>query len=89
MTPSEKAKELVDKYAKAVDPNHRNDLPKKATKATAKQCALIGVDVVIDLADRVSDISDNYFKNIDGNYTPALTELEFWQQVKEEINKLP
>ena len=67
MTPKQKAEELVDKmlycYQGHID------------KYTAKQCALIAVDELINETNK-------FFEAISQN------RLSFWQQVKTEIEKL-
>jgi hypothetical protein len=60
MTPKEKAKELVEKYA-------------IWSWNEAKQCALIAVDEVLNF------IHTDAF---------SYTNEEYWQQVKQEIDKL-
>ena len=77
MTPREKARELVDKMyycQRYVD--GENYIPLEAYKR-AKQCALIAVDEII-LA--IPDASDDD--------SPYNHELKYWQEVKEEIDKL-
>ena len=74
MTPKEKAKELIDKYKKQLD---------TATPTLyrpiyqAKQCALIAVDEILNLMIKTFKWDINYNGNID-----------YWQEVKTEINKL-
>jgi hypothetical protein len=68
MTPKEKAKELFDKMYMVDDPMGNYPM----CFDTAKQCALIAIDEVID------NIEDDYM-----HY-----ELDWWQEVKQEINKL-
>ena len=82
MTPKEKAKELIDKF--------NNHTVKELVylkngkviegKTEAKQCALIAVDEMI-----------NYFsKELFMMAYPeiAISELEYWQEVKQEIENL-
>ena len=73
MTPKEKALELVNKfteYTKVFDDcaGWVND------EISAKQCALIAVDEIID--------------NIDGFLEARIWALDYWQEVKQEIEKL-
>ena len=65
MTPKDKAKELVDKYAKLY-----YDLEYDYYDDRDKQCALIAVDEIL-----------NTFIDID-------PKLNYWQEVKQEIEKL-
>ena len=72
VTPKEKAKELLDKFKE-----HSQlmigygGLTSKI--GTAKQCALIAVDEILETVVVYDDISNDY---------------QFWQQVKQEIKKL-
>ncbi len=68
MTPKENAKQLFDKMYMVDDPMGNYPM----CFDTAKQCALIAIDEVID------NIEDDYM-----HY-----ELDWWQEVKQEINKL-
>jgi hypothetical protein len=79
MTPQEKAKELVDKYNYEIC-NSCGLSENESSLTAAKVCAIICVNELIDLSDRVSDIG--------GNYKDAECELKFWYMVKNEINKL-
>lgn len=73
MKSKEKAKELVDKYLEANDTiEDWKSNNIGIDNELAKQCALIAVDEVID------NIEDDYM-----HY-----ELDWWQEVKQEINKL-
>ena len=78
--PREKARELVDKmyYCQRYVDSEKNyiHIPLEAYKR-AKQCALIAVDEII-LA--IPDASDDD--------SPYNHELKYWQEVKEEIDKL-
>ena len=81
MTPKEKAEELVDKFLPFVD---WNDLQDDCTNRdwairNAKKCALIAVDE-IDLLLQNSTPKDDPYAN--------LFSLEYWQEVKQEIEKL-
>lgn len=65
-TPKEKAKELIDKFDKAVNTH---------TNTPLKKCALIAVDEI--------------FNNIDWHeFETPNKHLEYWEQVKQEINNL-
>ena len=71
MTPKEKAKELFDRFygIEPVEPIYIG-----MDKGQAKQCALICVDEMIDLA--------NTYEN------KHLGDIQQLQEVKQEINKL-
>ncbi len=81
MTPKEKAKELIDKmaYGNSYDEYHNNSL------YTAKQCALIAVDEIIDGVEKAFDeyekANDVYIKN-------RIFYWDFYSDVKSEIYKL-
>jgi hypothetical protein len=64
MTPKEKAKELYWKY-------YQNISDTSFPEETAKKCALIAVDEILD------NLEDNTGKDI-----------KYWQEVKQEIEKL-
>jgi hypothetical protein len=74
MTPKEKAEELVKKMY-AVHSNSASDI----TLMFAKQCALIAVDEICEI------LEDNGFSFIEYH---DRTTIEYWLQVKEEIEKL-
>ena len=67
MTPKEKAIELIEKMFS----NMPKYLQGKIGSETAKQCALICVDEILET-------ESNYYPN----------EINYWQEVKQEINKL-
>jgi hypothetical protein len=69
MTPKEKAKELVEKMAIY----HWTDV---CDYEGAKQCALIAVDEILDIA---------YWEYME---SMGEKEKEYWQQVKQEIINL-
>jgi hypothetical protein len=75
MTPKEKALQLIDKFE-----NYSFiDIDKRISSFnSAKQCALIAVDEIIK-TDMLID-EDTYVM------TPSY--LQYWQQVKQEIEKL-
>ena len=68
MTPKEKAKKLVDRFI--------NQMPKylqgKTGRLTAKQCALICVDEMLE------ELGEEYLPRA----------YKYWQEVKQEIKKL-
>ena len=83
MTPKEKSKELVDKfknYCDVDDPNGILDW-QDCLKQNAKNCALIAVDEIIN--------SNPCFEDLDrGGNLMYNNNTYYWQEVKEEINKL-
>jgi len=77
MSPKEKAKELVDRYFNDYGEKMENGkfMLCIVSVGRAKQCALICVDEILEgLA---------YWKDV-----RAKLQEEFWQEVKEKINKL-
>jgi hypothetical protein len=84
MTPKEKAQELVDKFYNTPhcgiehQPNKRYCDCIEMNPFQAKQCALMAVDEIIKL-DMLID-EDTYVM------TPSY--LQYWEQVKQEIQKL-
>ena len=66
MTPKEKAKELVDKMYGVTD-------------YQAKQSALIAVDEIDDIYQKLTPKDNPYY---------FLSDLEYWQEVKREIELL-
>lgn len=73
MTPKEKAKELVDKFARIDGYQDSIDLSKCDYE---KQCALIAVDEIVNC--------DSFFKTLEE--TKEFT--EYWYNVQKEINNL-
>jgi len=73
MTPKEKAIELVDKFKLNTGANTKINI------YVAKQCALIAVDEIDDIYQKLTPKDDPYY---------FLLELEYWQEVKNEIDKL-
>lgn len=70
-----KAEELANKFVTiSVFDMDNNQL--KYERIKAKQCAIIAVDEILDIDCK--DMSEENFDN----------HIEFWQQVKEEINRL-
>ena len=78
MTPKEKAKELVNNTGKIIGKELKNG-GFKYNFGIAKHCALLAVDE-IDLVLQKSTPNDNPYAN--------LSSLEYWQEVKQEIEKL-
>ena len=74
MVAKEKAKELVEKYLKKII---ELAYAETKTKELAKQSALICVDEVLEnISEEVS------------TYNPFMMNTDYWQEVKQEINKL-
>lgn len=80
MTPKEKAKELVEAFKPYAYYSETESSQKKEiyVTASAKQCAMIAVNELIDEA------SDNFVR---ANRRP-LSNTEYWLQVKKEIEAL-
>lgn len=66
MKPKDKAKELVDIY--------EDRCPEFIKKNTAKWCALIAVDEILD--------------SVKNNFIYSIKFHEYWQEVKKEIEQL-
>jgi hypothetical protein len=97
MTPKEKAKEIFDKYYLKTKSGMDKDFGWvciSLNKGMAKQCALIAVDEIIKSMSRYDDLIEEDLKrefgieffsselqNMDGDF-------RYWQQVKQEIEKL-
>ena len=75
MTPKEKAEKLFYDYL-TYFPEFRNDLEYDYNTESAKNCALIAVDLRLD--------GDFIFTSIEY----GKDSLEYWEQVKQEIIKL-
>jgi hypothetical protein len=72
MTPKEKAEELVKLYYNSINPNAPDYF--SISWKQAKQCALIAVDEILEI--------------VSSDESMLITELQYWQQVKQEINNL-
>jgi hypothetical protein len=95
MTPKEKAEELVDRYERYSNPYYYGPLvnfgphfSEEERRKGAKSCALIAVDEIINsrnddrgFDDTLSSVSSEY-------YTVHPMYLTYWQEVKQEIEKL-
>lgn len=82
MTPKDKAKELMNKYTNLTD--NCDCLEYMCVCFTlyeykAKQCVLIAVDEIDKVLQSSSTKEDPYIN---------LLSLEYWQEVKQEINNL-
>ena len=88
MTPKEKAKELVDRFKPLADWNNEyGSAEAKTNHIKAKQCALICVDEILD-ENSANNVSNDcaWVKDEDGKF--RMTNEQFWQAVKHEINLL-
>ena len=74
MTPKEKAEELVEKFLNAK--SHKMSDYSTIYTPTAKVCALIAVDEIIDILT-ILPYGMEYLSHID-----------YWEEVKQEIEKL-
>jgi hypothetical protein len=71
-TPTEKAKELIEKYLKLdIEIGGQHDGYLTMKMHDAKQCALIAVDEILNAVTTIAD-----------------KKYEYWQEVKTEIEKL-
>lgn len=77
MNPKEKAKELVSKFRGYCLKDSRTD----SDFWSAKLCALIVVDECIGVEKQVNDM-------LDGEYSQETKHPTFYEQVKEELEKL-
>jgi len=77
MTPKERAKELYDLFV----PQVRWKLGQEDYKDKAKKCALISVDEIINTL--------NYdMRDLDVRGSVLLDLIDYWRNVKQEIEKL-
>ena len=75
--PKEKAEEIVDKFKPLVttwDCYNDEPLGYDYILEDAKQCALVAVGEILDI--------------VSSDESAIIVELQFWQQVKQEIEKL-
>ena len=84
MTPKEKAKELFTSYL-ILFPEFYNDLEYGYNDVKAKQCALIAVDEIIKVCPY---ISKNNCTSLEQVRADEIEFSEYWQEVKQEIEKL-
>lgn len=77
MKPKDKAKELVEKYD--------STLTYLESKSKAKECALIVADELIEFEKSIIKQLHKITKDAGGQFK---VEVEFWEQVKQEIEKL-
>jgi hypothetical protein len=83
MTPKEKAQELINKFSSGY-PIISKMNTRNMYISEAKQCALIAVDEII----AISSLTKIVYTESTNNSISEYTEHYYWQQVKEEINKL-
>ena len=79
MSPQEKAKELVDKFARIDGYVDSIDLSKCEFE---KKCVLIAVDEILELTKRPT------YNPFDWNEITGVRYDKYWQEVKQEIEKL-
>lgn len=80
MTPKQKAQELIGQFSKATYKMFRktnSDFSPEDHHAELKKCALVAVDAIIELDICWYDVAPS----------PEST-LEFWEEVKNELNQL-
>ena len=75
MEAKEKAKELVDMFADGLC--EKLEMYNSEIEIGAKQCALICVDEIL------KNITEEVM-----TYKPFMMNTDYWQEVKQEINKL-
>jgi hypothetical protein len=84
MTPKEKADELIEKYLKLdIDIGDQYDGYITMKIHDAKQCALIAVEEILS-----NDFLEPQPKRHIGNVPPSKIHLEYWFQVKIELDNL-
>lgn len=76
MNPKEKANELFNKYL-SINLSQVNDLVDGIRIALAKKCALIAVNEILNCNPHTNPFN-----------TDVYSSWEYWQQVKQEIEKL-
>lgn len=81
-SPKEKAKELFDKFKPFVQSTTNwNEYDEFLERQMTKQCVLIAVDEI--LKNSVMNYSGSDFSN-----NEILSDTDYWQEVKKEINEL-
>jgi len=80
MTPQEKAKELVDRYYWTFGDGYLGE--------QHIQCALIAVNEIIESRKDDVAFNDTMWENASEYYKPHPMYLNYWLQVKIEIEKL-
>ena len=84
MTPKEKAEELVDKFYQTTPNEYFVNEPigikgRYKSWEQAKQCALIAVDEIINGYE---------FDSLDIEHKRIMDNINFWDEVKQEIERL-
>jgi hypothetical protein len=84
MTPKEKATELFEKYKNPFDRKGCIPPTEIMFNSTAKQCALIAVDEILDLG--LHDVGDyrNDQESLD-DFSTVTWYINYWQEVKNEL----
>ena len=82
MTPKEKAIELYNKF---LNPSGDTYLYGMLEHESAKECALIAVDELIESFNSIYDAS---IRNIEKYSGAKYGMKDYWQEVKQEIEKL-
>ena len=75
MTPKEKAIELVHKFCSTTEGYYKS----KKNLRNAKQCTLIAVNEILDGYE---------FDSLDIEHKRIMDNINFWDEVKQEIEKL-
>ena len=90
MTPKEKAQELVNKFRNPFDRNGCIPPNESMFPSTAKQCALIAVNEIMDAPNSKNDYSYKELISEDAPDTSWFWDQfdDFWNDVKDEIEKL-
>jgi len=78
MTAVEKAKELVDKYRDYCQAWEFSNTPNEDEDEKSAKCALIAVDEILSIYNNLDEDADLMFSK----------EINYWQEVKNEITKL-
>ena len=87
LTPRRKAIVLVHTFMDIGEEQEYNT-PRYLSKDIAKQCALIVVDQIISSREDDGAFDDTLSSTSNEYYTPHPMYLTYWQQVKQEIEKL-
>lgn len=74
--PKEKANELIEKYAPI--------MPNEDWKEKAKQCAIIAVDEII----KINPTIETRVNKNNCSWLERKSNIEYWQEVKQEIENL-
>ena len=82
MTPKQKAEELFDKMSTNNGDEHHH-----CTYYVAKQCALIAVDEILETT-KVKWATQRKFPNGEYKFWKGVAYKKYWQEVKQEIEKL-